>query len=395
MNKTYFSVSLVTLAIYLGFSISGSDLFAQAAPNFDVPSLSVRKSVHHEKLELIRPDTSNSFFIGVNSGKKFMVWGFNYDHDTSGRLIEDYWFQDWDKVERDFEEMKKMGANVVRIHLQFPKFMKSADLVNVEMLTQLKRLLGLAERVGMYLDITGLGCYHKNEVPEWYDALNEEDRWAAQCLFWEAISKTCEASPSIFCYDLMNEPILPGDNKPETEWLLGELGRKYFIQRITLNLAGRNRYQVAKAWVDKLVAAIRKYDSRHMITIGEIPWAYTFPGAKPLFYSDSIGKNLDFVSVHFYPKKGDIANALIALNVYKVGKPIVIEEMFPLLCSLDELDTFIDSSRNIASGWIGFYWGRSLKDFQNQNNLDMTEALIKGWLEYFQGKSKRIIETKK
>jgi hypothetical protein len=25
------------------------------------------------------------------SGKPFTPWGFNYDHDSEGRLIEDYW----------------------------------------------------------------------------------------------------------------------------------------------------------------------------------------------------------------------------------------------------------------------------------------------------------------
>ncbi len=46
----------------------------------------------------------------------------------------------------------------------------------------------------------------------------------------------------------MNEPILPG-GKPETEWLTGELGGKYFVQRVTLDMKNRTREQVAEAWV--------------------------------------------------------------------------------------------------------------------------------------------------
>ena len=46
----------------------------------------------------------------------------------------------------------------------------------------------LAEATGLYLDITGLGCYHKKDVPEWYDKLDESDRWAAQAKFWEAVA---------------------------------------------------------------------------------------------------------------------------------------------------------------------------------------------------------------
>jgi hypothetical protein len=44
----------------------------------------------------------------------FVPWGFNYDHDEKGRLIEDYWEKEWQKVEADFAQMKKLGANVVR-----------------------------------------------------------------------------------------------------------------------------------------------------------------------------------------------------------------------------------------------------------------------------------------
>ena len=36
------------------------------------------------------------------------------------------------------------------------------------------------EQTGLRLDVTGLGCYHRRDVPAWYDGLNEERRWAAQ-----------------------------------------------------------------------------------------------------------------------------------------------------------------------------------------------------------------------
>src|SRR5437762_13028323 len=94
-------------------------------------------------------------------GTPFVPWGFNYDHDETGRLIEDYWDAEWAKVEEDFREMKELGANVVRIHLQLGKFMRTANEPNPDELERLGRLVALAERVGLYLDLTGLGCYHK------------------------------------------------------------------------------------------------------------------------------------------------------------------------------------------------------------------------------------------
>jgi hypothetical protein len=163
------------------------------------------------------------------------------------------------------------------------------------------------------------------------------------------------------------------------------LGGKFFVQRLTLDLAGRSQQQVARAWVDRLVAAIRKRDSRHSITVGVIPWALYFPGAKPLFYSREVAEHLDFASVHFYPESGKIDQALGALAVYDVGKPLVIEEMFPLKCSAEELGTFIDGSRKIAEGWIGFYWGKTREEYRVSREI--ADAMTLGWLDLFRKKA--------
>lgn len=327
----------------------------------------------------LSPD-GRRFVVGPE-GAPFTPWGFNYDHDAEGLLLEDYWDKDWSRVEEDFREMKALGANVVRIHLQFGKFMDAADTPNNMALARLADLLTTAEQTGLYLDLTGLGCYHKKDVPAWYDAMSEKDRWDAQAQFWQAVAQTCADSPAVFCYDLMNEPVLPGADKKETEWLLGEFGGKHFVQRISLDLAGRSRQEVAKAWVDHLVAAIRGHDRRHLITVGVIPWAHVFPNAKPLFYAPDVGRNLDFVSVHFYPESGQVDKALTALKVYDVCKPIVIEEMFPLKCSADELREFILASREVAEGWISFYWGKRIDEYTAKDGIG--GAITKGWLSRF------------
>jgi hypothetical protein len=343
------------------------------------------------KMSFVRLSEDRQEFLLEGEGRTFVPWGFNYDHDETGRLLEDYWTNEWPKVEEDFAEMKALGANVVRIHLQVGRFLRGPREPNEAALDRLGRLLAVAERLHLYLDVTGLACYHKKDVPPWYDGLSETDRWDVQARFWEAIAGHCAGSPAVFCYDLMNEPILPGGN-PETEWLTGELGGKFFVQRITLDLAGRTRQQVAKAWVDRLVTALHRRDGRRLITVGVIPWALVFPGAKPLFYSKEVAGNLDFVSVHFYPEKGKIDQALTALAAYDVGKPLVIEEMFPLRCGPNELENFIDRSRPIAAGWIGFYWGKTLQECRRSKELP--DALTAGWLELFQRKAGAITGSK-
>ncbi len=342
-------------------------------------------------LERIRDSDDGSHLVGAESGERFVVWGVNYDHDEDGRLLEDYWQDEWATVVEDFGEIKALGANAVRIHLQTGRFMETPERVNQASLTKLGDLVSLAERTGLYLDITGLGCYHKAEVPAWYDEMDESQRWEVHARFWEAVARTCAHSDAVFCYDLMNEPILAGE-KGETDWLAGDFGGKHFVQRITLDLAGRSREQVAKAWVDKLVGAIRKHDDRHMVTVGVIPWAMTWPKAKPLFYSKEVSENLDLVCVHFYPQRGEIDRALAALEVYEIGKPLVIEEMFPLHTSLNEMDVFIDRSRKIVDGYFSFYWGKTADEY-SQSGVDMTGILIGGWLKYFRTKAPEILHT--
>lgn len=201
-----------------------------------------------------------------------------------------------------------------------------------------------------------------------------------QARFWQAVAKVGRGSHAIFCYDLMNEPILAGKDK-EAGWLGEGFGDKYFVQRITRDLAGRTREDVARQWVAKLTTAIREVDDQHMLTVGVIPWAHVFKGAKPLFYAPEVGQPLDFVSVHFYPKKGEVDKALEALRVYEVGKPLVIEEIFPLSSSIEEVDAFIEGSREHADGWISFYWGKSIEESEKQG--DIPGAMIAAWLRYF------------
>ncbi len=146
-------------------------------------------------MEGVRVSADRRSFILGESNARFMPWGFNYDHDESGRLLEDYWEREWPKVEEDFREMKHLGANVVRVHLQLCRLMASAEKPNEASLDRLGRLVALAEKMGFYLDITGLACYRRKDVPKWYDDLSEKDRWDVQARFWEAVAERLRQEP--------------------------------------------------------------------------------------------------------------------------------------------------------------------------------------------------------
>lgn len=335
-------------------------------------------------LEPIRLSADGLGFVVGRSATRFRIWGVNYDHDArgeGGRLLEDYWEDEWETVRQDFGEIRDLGANVVRIHLQLGKFMTSPDDANPAALARLGRLLQLAEETRLRLDLTGLGCYHKADVPPWYDRLEEADRWTVQANFWRAIARTCRGSPAVFCYDLMNEPIIGG--KVAEGWLAGELGGKHFVQRLTLEPRGRTAQAIAAAWAEKLTRAIRQEDPDHLITVGAIPWALVWPAAKPVFYAPEVARHFDFVSVHVYPERGKIDAALAALRVYAIGKPLVIEEVFPLKCGVAELEDFIRRSQEIADGWISFYWGRTIAEYEAARAPTLAEALTAQWLKHF------------
>jgi hypothetical protein len=345
-------------------------------------------------LRWIKPSPDKTHFVFEGTDERVVMWGVNYDHDDDGRLLEDYWADEWPTVVEDFKEIKDLGANVVRVHLQTGRFLDAADTPNAANLERLAKLVKLAEETGLYLDVTGLGCYHKKDVPAWFDALAESDRWDAQCVFWKAVAKVCKDSAAVFCYDLMNEPVLTGgENKGE--WLAGKpLGDKYFVQRLTIDARGRTDREIARAWVERLTTAVRSVDDRHMITVGVIPWAQVFPGAKPLFYSPEVGGPLDFVSIHLYPKKDKLDADLTALKVYEVGKPLVIEEIFPLSAGFEQTEAFLERSKPIVDGWISFYWGKTIDELKAKG--DMKGAILAAWLERFRKLSPQVqdAETK-
>lgn len=335
-------------------------------------------------LERVRVSDDGKGFVRMPSGRSFIAWGFNYDHDDAGRLLEDYWDDEWPAVERHFRQMKALGANVVRIHLQLGRFMESADRPRESALRQLDRLLKLAERERLYLDLTGLGCYHKRDVPAWYDRLSEQERWDTQARFWTAVATRGARSPAVFCYDLMNEPVVAGARRKDGDWLGGAFAGKHFVQFINLDPAGRKRPDVARAWTRHLARAIRKVDREHLITVGLVDWSLDRPGLTSGFVPAQIAPEVDFLCVHLYPARGKVDEALKTLAGFAVGKPVVIEETFPLSCSAEEFARFLDGSAKVSRGWISFYWGKPVEELKKSRTIG--EALLLNSLELFQKK---------
>lgn len=298
----------------------------------------------------------------------FFVWGLNYDHDSQGRLLEDYWVDEWSTVESDFKEMKALGANVVRVHLQLGAFLNGPAVPNVENLARLAQLVTLAENNGLYLDLTGLGAYRGSADPEWYLALDETARWDAQAFFWQQVAGRLANRGGVMLFDLINEPITPV--AATTDWTPGEVDGFSRVQQLVLDPSGRAPSDIAAAWRRKMRDAIRSRDATVLISVGQLPIA-TQPGFTP---NESI-EQLDLLAVHVYPDSNDLAASAEVIDAFvSAARPVLVEETFAVNCTGDEWEQFVNDTRSQTAGYVGFYRGEPGEE----------GTVMKDWLERFE-----------
>lgn len=330
-----------------------------------------------EKLhrEFIRVSDDGRYFVGARTGRRFVPLGFNYDHDEHYRLLEDYWHDEWEKVLADMHTMRDYGANVIRIHLQLAKFLQSPTEAHERELEQLDRLIKLANELGLYLDLVGLCCYHSWEVPAWYDAMDYRERWQVQAFFWEILAKRYADETAIFCFDLMNEPVVPGKTRPSGAWLGKEYAGKNYIQFITLDGTVGSRSDIAQAWLSGLKQTIRTYDANHMITVGLVDWSLPSSPMKSGFFPRKIMSEVDFISAHLYPESGKPQEMINILRGFCVGKPVVIDETFQLKCSVEEQEWFLSEAAKYARGFMTFYTDFLPDRIDNGRNQKLREAI--------------------
>jgi hypothetical protein len=90
--------------------------------------------------------------------------------------------------------------------------------------------------------------------------------------------------------------------------------------------------------------------------------------------------------VHIYPDSEKPAEAMEALRRVSVGKPVVIEETFPLYSSVEELEEFLRASKEIATGWMGHYDGQNLEELdaiERAGELTVPQEIYRAWQRLF------------
>lgn len=307
----------------------------------------------------ITVDYTTKSFVDAN-GEAFFPWGFNYITNAQGLLIEEIWNEEanWSIIEEDFREMKAYCANVVRIHLQYHEFMLDQTTPNQQALDNLKRLIELAEDIGLYLDITGLAAYRAEDQPAWYSELDDISRWVAHIYFWTSIANVGKNNDNIFCYNLINEPVVAVGCEPNCscDWLLGELGEFNFIQNIARD-PNREFASTMESWIRFQSHYIKLIDPDALITYGKLS----------LGAVDAFANEVDFISPHVYPISRKLNQSVNYVKNNGSNRPLVLEETYNLFCKTNELETFLDGIDGHYQGLMGHYFGSTIEDYKNSN----------------------------
>lgn len=316
---------------------------------------------------------NNGAFVN-SEAESFFPWGFNYTNPEGVGLIEDNWQNNtvWQIIESDFAEMKDLTANVVRIHLQYHRFMIDAETPNTLALNRLADLVEVAAQNELYLDITGLAAYRAGDAPSFYDTLSDEERWTTQKIFWQNIAAKIGGHPAVFAFNLMNEPVVSVgcDGVSSCDWLPGNsFGGFNFVQNITRN-PNRTFAPTMKEWIAEMTTAIRSEDNNTLITVG-----FLNLGSVKQFATD-----LDYVSTHIYPKSEMIETAIDFIVNNQSSTPLVIEETSNLHCTIDELEEFLNEIDGQYDGLMGHYFGKTIDEHKNN---DIKDALRKNFLRFF------------
>lgn len=309
----------------------------------------------------------------TESGRPFVAFGVNYYRPGTGWAPQVWKQFDPDATRRDFDQLRQLGGNCVRVFLTFGSFYNEPGQLDPEGLAKFDRFLELAEAAGIYVHPTGPD--HWEGLPEWArgDRIADDKVLEALESFWKLFAARYRGRPVLFAYDLLNEPEVRWDSpamrvkwnrwlhehygsiarlaeawgKPLDSHQFGDFGppeRQDAPGDRRLLDYQRFREQLADDWTRRQVAAIRSVDPDALVTVGLIQWSV--PSLLPVvshysgFRPARQAPFLDFLSVHFYPLDhgayqygGNVSEArnlaylqTVVREVRLPGKPVVLGE---------------------------------------------------------------------
>ena len=308
----------------------------------------------------------------LEHGERFVPFGVTYYRPGTGWAPQVWKKFDPEATRRDFEDMKKLGVNCVRVFLSYGSFYSEPGQLKPEGLAKFDQFLTIAEEFGIYVHPTGPDLWEG--PPNWQPVTIEDEKTiGALESFWKLFAARYRGRHVIFAYDLKNEPELGWDSHIlRTKW--NAWLEKRYLTTESLNHAWgetntiqwgdltppadkealKNRrlldYQafregIADEWTRRQASAIKSVDPGALVTVGLIQWSVPslLPGSVryySAFRPQRQAKFLDFLEIHFYPfangpyeyrKDADEAANLAYLEgvvreVARPGKPVVVAE---------------------------------------------------------------------
>lgn len=229
--------------------------------------------------KLVNGEGEEILLAGVALGNWFVpegyMWFFGGEYDRPARIeflvrhlagseyAAAFWkrFHETYITRRDIEMIAERGFNSIRIPIHWRILLADEPELNFleEGFQLIDRCLGWCEEVGIYaiLDLHaapgGQTGWHMDDslddIPRLF--IDSESRSRALAL-WEEIARRYRERWVVGAFDLLNEPLRSSrPPKPDTEYLHPELARFY----------------------DDCIAAIRRIDNRHIISIEGANWA--------------------------------------------------------------------------------------------------------------------------
>jgi hypothetical protein len=299
------------------------------------------------------------------------AWGFNwgggdesvityFDDPSAARL---------NTLAAQLRTAHALGADSMRVFLELGQVMQGPGQVRTGTLLALKRLLKVAERERMYLEIVGNLVWRPALITPWYDLLSEADRWEVQAEFWKAVAHAASSSPAVLSYELTSEPIVANGSGYYYGWVDGWS----FVQSIA-DGQGRDAVAIARAWTRKLADAVRSEDDRP-VTIGFLPTL-----SSPIRPA-TVGDLLDLFELHVYPGQTPMSDAVrIVRNFGGRGKPVLIGETGILFCDWLTERRFLVGAARYVNGVFAWFDGR---DPNRMKVSTIADALYRLSLELF------------
>lgn len=329
--------------------------------------------------EAVATESEQVLISGVGGTK---IYGVNYYRPNTGWAPQLWAQYDSSSVESDFQKIRSLGLNTVRVFLTYKGFFWDGSKLDLSGLKKLDHMIAAAKKNNLRLILVGLEAWEG--VPAWAKG----DRFRDDLIiyktkrYWAQLSERYKGEQTILGFELANEPNIPwSDTNVLDDW------SSAYSDLIGVQ---QSRERVAATWVGALSKTIKDIDPDRLVTVGLIQTSIPVGLGKPSHYSafnpKVIGFSLDFFQVHLYPNEGgwysykrrsDKLRNLAYLRgivekISQLGKPVIV----------GEFGWYGGGQVKIKTGAYLPYAKEKAQANWNESLICVTDSLVSGWLNW-------------